>query len=83
MYAHTHARKHTHTHAHTYAHTRLQVGTPICVPSQGNAELGRITSMELNHKVLRAWQGGVLASRVRVRVRVANEGLLQASRVKG
>ncbi|KAF5841812.1 translation protein [Dunaliella salina] len=27
-----------------------KVGTPLCVPSQGNIELGRIASMELNHK---------------------------------
>lgn len=28
-----------------------QVGTPITVPSQGFVDLGRIASMELNHKV--------------------------------
>ncbi|KAK9832093.1 hypothetical protein WJX81_005641 [Elliptochloris bilobata] len=27
-----------------------KVGTPICIPTQGNLELGRIASMELNHK---------------------------------
>ena len=27
-----------------------QVGTPICIPTQGNMELGRIASIELNHK---------------------------------
>ena len=29
----------------------MQVGTPITVPSQGFVDLGRIASMELNHKV--------------------------------
>ena len=28
----------------------LQVGTPLCVPSQGGMDLGRIASLELNHK---------------------------------
>lgn len=28
-----------------------QVGTPVCVPSQNGIELGRIASLELNHKV--------------------------------
>ena len=27
-----------------------QVGTPLCVPSQGGVDLGRIASLELNHK---------------------------------
>ena len=27
-----------------------QVGTPLCVPSQGGMDLGRIASLELNHK---------------------------------
>ena len=29
-----------------------QVGTPITVPSQGGVDLGRIASMELNHKAV-------------------------------
>ena len=29
-----------------------QVGTPITVPSQGGMDLGRIASMELNHKAV-------------------------------
>ena len=28
----------------------VQVGTPICIPSQGGIDIGRIASMELNHK---------------------------------
>ena len=27
-----------------------QVGTPLCIPTQGGIEIGRIASMELNHK---------------------------------
>lgn len=30
----------------------LRVGTPLCVPSQGNIGVGRVTSIELNHKPL-------------------------------
>jgi translation initiation factor 5B len=30
----------------------LKVGTPICVPSKGGIDLGRITSIELNHKAV-------------------------------
>lgn len=30
----------------------LRVGTPICVPSQGNVMLGRVSSIEANHKPL-------------------------------
>ena len=30
----------------------MQVGTPLCVPSQGSFRLGRIASMELNHKAV-------------------------------
>ncbi len=29
-----------------------QVGTPICIPTQGGVELGRIASIELNHKAV-------------------------------
>ena len=29
-----------------------QVGTPITIPSQGGIDLGRIASMELNHKAV-------------------------------
>lgn len=28
----------------------LRVGTPLCVPAQGNIGIGRVTSIELNHK---------------------------------
>lgn len=28
----------------------LRVGTPVCVPAQGNIGLGRVTSIEVNHK---------------------------------
>ena len=28
----------------------IQVGTPLCIPTQGGIEIGRIASMELNHK---------------------------------
>lgn len=28
----------------------MQIGTPLCVPSRGAFMLGRIASMELNHK---------------------------------
>ena len=31
---------------------KTQVGTPIAVPSKGGLELGRIASMELNHKAV-------------------------------
>jgi translation initiation factor 5B len=30
----------------------VQVGTPITIPSQGGIDLGRIASMELNHKAV-------------------------------
>jgi len=29
-----------------------QVGTPICIPTQGGVDLGRIASIELNHKAV-------------------------------
>lgn len=29
-----------------------QVGTPVCVPSKDGVDLGRIASMELNHKAV-------------------------------
>ena len=32
----------------------LQVGTPLCIPSQKGLDLGRIASIELNHKPVRA-----------------------------
>ena len=28
----------------------LQIGTPLCIPTQAGIEIGRIASMELNHK---------------------------------
>ena len=30
----------------------VQTGTPICIPSQGFIDIGRIASMEMNHKVV-------------------------------
>lgn len=30
----------------------LRVGTPLCVPAQGNIGIGRVTSIELNHRPL-------------------------------
>lgn len=33
----------------------MQVGTPLAVPSKGGFELGRIASLELNHKVRECW----------------------------
>lgn len=29
-----------------------QVGTPLCVPTKAGVELGRIASLELNHKAV-------------------------------
>ncbi len=29
-----------------------KIGTPLCVPTQGGIDLGRIASMELNHKAV-------------------------------
>jgi hypothetical protein len=41
------------------------VGTPICVPSQGRVDLGKITSLELNHKpVDRARKGESVAMKI-------------------
>ena len=34
-----------------------QVGTPVCVPTKDGIDLGRITSMELNHKAVRMRDG--------------------------
>lgn len=42
-----------------------QVGTPICVPSQGGVDLGKIASLELNHKpVDRAKKGESVAMKI-------------------
>ncbi|KAK9915050.1 hypothetical protein WJX75_004126 [Coccomyxa subellipsoidea] len=42
-----------------------KVGTPICVPSQGRVDLGKITSLELNHKpVDRARKGESVAMKI-------------------
>ena len=41
------------------------VGTPLCVPTQGGFELGRIASLELNHKAVdRAHRGDSVAMKV-------------------
>jgi hypothetical protein len=46
-----HTPKHTlNTHQNTLPPPKKQVGTPIAVPTKGGLELGRIASMELNHK---------------------------------
>ena len=43
----------------------MQVGTPICIPSQGGIEIGRIASMELNHKpVDTAKRGDAVAMKI-------------------
>ena len=43
----------------------VQVGTPICVPSQGGVDLGKIASLELNHKpVDRAKKGESVAMKI-------------------
>ena len=41
------------------------VGTPLCVPTQGGFELGRIASLELNHKAVdRAHRGDSVAMKI-------------------
>ena len=41
------------------------MGTPICIPSQGGIEIGRIASMELNHKpVDTAKRGDAVARKI-------------------
>jgi hypothetical protein len=41
------------------------VGTPLCVPSQGGLDLGRIASIELNHKpVDKAHRGDAVAMKI-------------------
>ena len=43
----------------------VQVGTPLCVPSRGGFTLGRIASMELNHKPVNiARQGDDVAMKI-------------------
>eukprot|EP00884_Botryococcus_braunii_P012838 jgi/Botrbrau1/21555/Bobra.174_2s0055.2 len=42
-----------------------RVGTPICVPSQGGLDLGKIASLELNHKpVEKAVKGDMVAMKI-------------------
>lgn len=42
-----------------------QVGTPICVPSQGGLDLGKISGLELNHKpVDKAVKGDMVAVKI-------------------
>ena len=36
----------------------MQVGTPLCIPSQGGMDIGRIASMELNHKAVDVARAG-------------------------
>ena len=41
------------------------VGTPLCVPSQGGLDLGRIASLELNHKAVdKAHKGDSVAMKI-------------------
>ena len=41
------------------------VGTPLCVPTQGGFELGKIASLELNHKAVeRAHRGDSVAMKI-------------------
>ena len=50
---------------HPDTRSLLQVGTPLCVPSQGGIDIGRIASMELNHKpVNTAKQGESVAMKI-------------------
>ena len=43
----------------------FQVGTPLCVPSKGGIMLGRIASMEINHKpVEKAKKGDDIALKI-------------------
>lgn len=43
-----------------------QIGTPLCVPSQDMISIGRIASMEVNHKVVDvAKKGQAVAMKVR------------------
>lgn len=42
-----------------------QVGTPLCIPSQGGIDIGRIASMEINHvAVEKAKRGDSIALKV-------------------
>ncbi len=42
-----------------------QVGTPLCIPSQGGMDLGRIASMEINHVAVdKAKRGDTVALKV-------------------
>jgi translation initiation factor IF-2 len=36
----------------------LQIGTPVCVPTKEGIDLGRIASMELNHKAVDTARAG-------------------------
>ena len=46
-----------------------QVGTPICVPSRGGVDLGRIASLEKDHKaVTEARKGDAVAMKIEVGV---------------
>ena len=43
---------------HVHGHVMLQVGTPLCIPTQGGLDIGRIASMELNHKAVDVAKAG-------------------------
>ena len=36
----------------------LKIGTPLCVPDKGNLQIGKVTSIELNHKPLQEVRPG-------------------------
>lgn len=43
----------------------VQVGTPLCVPSREGIDIGKIASMEINHKVVdTAKKGQTVAMKV-------------------
>lgn len=43
----------------------MQVGTPLCIPSRDGIDIGKIASMEINHKVVdTAKKGQTVAMKV-------------------
>lgn len=43
----------------------VQVGTPLCIPSRDGIDIGKIASMEINHKVVdTAKKGQTVAMKV-------------------
>lgn len=39
-------------------HVAMQVGTPLCIPTKDGIDLGRIASLELNHKSVQTARAG-------------------------